>query len=69
MATTIQEWTANQACAYCDSRIFEHDPICIRDCAAGCSNPTYFCNHACLMTYIDERDLVIGDACTWVPSS
>ena len=48
MATTIGTPDADQTCAYCGSRIFDHDPICVRDCTEACGSPTYFCNHACL---------------------
>ena len=67
MSTTVKTPTAYQQCAYCDSRIFDHDPICVRDCADDCGSPRYFCNYACLATYIDENDLTTGDACVWAP--
>ena len=57
----------DEACTYCGSRIFDHDPVCVRDCDADCGSPTYFCNHACLSTHIDERGLADGDACEWSP--
>ena len=67
MSTTISTPSQDQACAYCDSKIFNHDPICVRDCTADCGSPTYFCNHACLAAYIDEHELTTGDACQWPP--
>jgi hypothetical protein len=27
----------------------------------------YFCNYACLSTYVDENDLTTGNACEWSP--
>jgi hypothetical protein len=68
MATTIETPDAEERCAYCDSAIFEHDPVCLRDCTADCGSPTYFCNHACLAAYIDEQGLTTGDACEWSPN-
>lgn len=65
MSTTIETPSADQRCAFCDSHIFDHDPLCVRDCTDACSAPTYFCNHACLFAYIDEHELAFGDACEW----
>ncbi len=42
MATTIETPGADEACAYCGSRVFDHDPVCVRDCTADCGSPTYF---------------------------
>lgn len=67
MPTTIETPTPEEQCAYCGSAIFEHDPICVRDCTAGCGTPVYYCNYACLATHIDEDDLTSGDACEWSP--
>jgi len=67
MSSTIETPAANEECAYCGAQIFDHEPICVRDCTADCASPTYFCNYACLSTYIDENDLVTGDACAWSP--
>jgi hypothetical protein len=67
MATSIETPDADQSCAYCDSAIFNHDPICVRDCTADCGSPTHFCNYACLATYIDEEGLTAGAACEWSP--
>ncbi|AXG07462.1 hypothetical protein DU500_14090 [Haloplanus rubicundus] len=67
MATTVDTPDADEACAYCESRIFDHDPICVRDCDDDCGSPTYFCNYACLSAYVDEHDLTAGDACEWPP--
>lgn len=67
MTTTIETPVATERCAYCDSRIFDHDPICIRDCTLECSSPTYFCNYACLVVYVEEEGLTAGNACEWVP--
>ncbi|WP_394338946.1 hypothetical protein [Haloplanus aerogenes] len=49
------------------SRIFAHDPICVRDCEADCGSPVYFCNYACHSVYIDESSLTAGDACELTP--
>lgn len=67
MSATITLPAEDEPCAYCGSAIFDHDPICVRDCALECGSPTYFCNYACLSAYVDETDLVYGDACTWTP--
>jgi len=63
MPTAITTPASDETCAYCESHIFDHEPICVRDCNSGCGSPTYFCNHACLSIYIDEHDLTTGDAC------
>jgi hypothetical protein len=65
MSTTAEVPDADEACAYCGSRIFDHDSICIRDCNENCGSPTYFSNYACLSTYVDENSLTTGDACEW----
>jgi hypothetical protein len=65
--TTIETPDAEETCAYCDSRIFEHDPICVRDCAADCGSPEYFCNYACLSAHIEANQLTAGNACEWSP--
>lgn len=67
MSVTVTPPAETEPCAYCDSRIFDHDPICVRDCTAECGSPTYFCNYACLSAYIDESDLTTGAACSWSP--
>ena len=67
MSTTIETPDSQETCAYCESHIFEHDPVCVRDCTDDCGSPAYFCNYACLSSYIDEEDLVVGDACEWSP--
>ena len=67
MATTIETPNSDETCAYCGSRIFDHDPICVRDCTADCGSPHYYCNYACLSAYIDENELTYGDACQWSP--
>ncbi|TQQ82553.1 hypothetical protein EGH24_03615 [Halonotius terrestris] len=68
MTTTVATPVADQTCAYCGAHIFDHDPICVRDCTADCGSPEYFCNHACLAVYIDENSLTTGDACAWTPT-
>jgi hypothetical protein len=67
VSTTITTPDEDQTCSYCESRIFEHDPICVRDCTDDCGSPAYFCNYACLSEYIEENGLTIGDACEWTP--
>jgi hypothetical protein len=67
MATTIETPAEDQSCAYCGSRVFDHDPVCVRDCTDDCGSPRYFCNYACLTTYVTENDLTTGDACEWSP--
>jgi hypothetical protein len=61
VSTTIDRPDADEACEYCGFRIFDHDPVCVRDCD-DCGSPAYFCNHACLVTYVDEQGLATGDA-------
>lgn len=67
MATTVEMPDTDETCTYCDSRIFDHDPICVRDCTADCGSPLYFCNYACLSVHINENKLTYGDACKWSP--
>ena len=67
MSTTVATPQRDEACAYCASRIFDHDPICVRDCDDDCGSPKYFCNYACLSAYIDENNLTTGNACEWTP--
>mgnify|MGYP006279836879 CR=1 FL=1 len=67
ISTTVSTPGADETCAYCESRIFDHDPICVRDCDDECGSPTYFCNYACLSAYIDENALTTGDSCEWTP--
>jgi hypothetical protein len=67
MATTVETPETDETCAYCGSRIFDHDPICVRDCTADCGSALYFCNYACLSVYINENELTYGDACEWSP--
>lgn len=67
MSSTVETPDGDEPCAYCDSRIFDHDPVCVRDCTRGCGAPVYFCNYACLSAYVDERDLTAGAACRWSP--
>ncbi|WP_424014992.1 hypothetical protein ACOZ35_02990 [Halorubrum xinjiangense] len=67
MSTTVSTPDADEPCAYCGSQIFDHDPICVRDCDDGCGSPTYFCNYACLSAHVDENDLTAGNACEWTP--
>ena len=67
MSTTIETPVRDERCAYCDSRIFDHDPVCVRDCTADCGAPTYLCNYACRSAYIDREGLTAGNACEWSP--
>lgn len=67
MSTVVETPDVDEACAYCGSRIFEHDPVCVRDCTTGCGSPAYFCNYACLSVYVDENSLTTGNACDWNP--
>jgi hypothetical protein len=68
-STTVSTPDAEETCAYCGSRIFDHDPICVRDCDADCGAPAYFCNYACLSAHIEENGLTTGDACEWSPDA
>lgn len=67
MATTVDTPDKDETCVYCGSRIFDHNPICVRDCTAECGFPRFFCNYACLSAYIDENRLTYGDASEWSP--
>lgn len=67
MPTTVATPDTQEECVYCGSLIFDHDPICVRDCTDDCGSPTYYCNFACLSAHIEEDDLTIGDACEWSP--
>ena len=67
MSTTIETPDAGEACEYCGSAVFDHDPVCVRDCTDDCGSPAYFCNYACLSSYVDEEQLTVGDACKWSP--
>lgn len=67
MSATIDTPDSDQSCDYCGCAIFDHDPVCVRDCDDDCGSPLYFCNYACLSAYVDEHDLTTGDACEWNP--
>ncbi|WP_018257267.1 hypothetical protein [Halomicrobium katesii] len=67
MSATIETPDRDQSCACCRSAIFDHDPIYVRECTDDCGLSSYFCNYACLSSFIDERDLTVGDACEWSP--
>ncbi len=54
MSATIELPDGSDICAYCGSRIFEHDPICVRDCNDECGSPRFFCNYACLSADINK---------------
>jgi hypothetical protein len=63
MSTTVATPGVDEACSYCGSRIFDHDPICVRDCDDDCGSSEYFCNYARLSTDIAENDLTTGNVC------
>jgi hypothetical protein len=67
MSTTIDVPTEDETCAYCGCRIFDHDPICVRDCAEDCGSPSYFCNYGCLSAHIEGEELATGTTCSWSP--
>ncbi len=67
MAVRIDTPDPDQTCAYCGCCVFDHDPICVRDCTAGCGSPSYFCNYACLSAQIEAENLTAGDTCEWNP--
>lgn len=69
MAATVSLPTSDEQCAYCGARIFDHDPICVRDCTDDCGSPAYFCNFGCLSAFIDDRELTVGAACAWSPDN
>jgi len=66
--TTVQTPDADEPCAYCGSAVFDHDPVCVRDCTDDCGSPTHFCHYGCLAAYVDREGLTTGDACEWEPS-
>ena len=63
MSATITTPGPGERCVSCDSRIFDHDPICVRDY----NSPMYLRNYVCLAVYIEENNLTAGDACEWRP--
>ena len=67
MVTTVETPGAEEACTYCGSRIFDHDPVCVRDCTDDCGSPACFCNYACLTAFVEEHELTYSDACEWSP--
>jgi len=67
VSTTIQTPDRDEPCAYCGCAIFDHDPICVRDCTADCGSPSYFCNYACLTAHVEAEGLTEGAACQWRP--
>ena len=67
MSTTVVLPDADETCAYCDARIFDHDPICVRDCTRDCGAPHFFCTYSCLSAHIENRELTAGEACEWSP--
>lgn len=67
MATTVETPAPDEACSYCGARIFDHDPVCVRDCVEDCGSPEYFCNYACLVSYVEDEGLTTGNACEWSP--
>jgi len=67
MSTTIETPGVDEVCVYCESQIFDHEPICVRDCTDDCGSAEYFCNHACISAHIDQEGLTTGDACEWNP--
>lgn len=69
MSTTVTTPEPTETCAYCDARIFDHDPVCVRDRDDGCGSPVHLCNYACLSVYIDENDPAAGDARGWTPGA
>lgn len=67
MSTNVELPDNDEPCAHCGLRIFDHDPICVRDCTDDCASATYFCNYGCLAAHVDENDLATGAACEWAP--
>ena len=43
MSTTITTPDPEEACVYCGSRIFDHDPVCVRDCDDDCGSALHLC--------------------------
>ena len=69
MSTRIETPHETTACAYCGCALYDHDPICVRDCTADCGDPAYFCNFGCLASHIDTEELATGTACQWSPGT
>jgi len=67
MSTTITTPTEDESYAYYGCAIFDHDPICVRDCTDDCGSPAYFCNYGCPSAHIDEEGLATGTTCEWTP--
>ena len=67
MATSVETPAPDEACSYCGARIFDHDPLCVRDCVEGCGSPEYVCNYACLVSDVEAEGLTTGTACEWSP--
>jgi hypothetical protein len=67
MSTTITTPDDEQPFAHCGCAIFDHDPICVRDCTDDCGSALYFCNYGCLSAHIDEEGLATGTTCEWSP--
>jgi hypothetical protein len=67
VSTTVTTPAADERCEYYESRVFDHEPICVCDCTDDCGSPTYFCNYACLSAYVTEIGLTTGNACEWTP--
>jgi hypothetical protein len=39
MSTTIEPPANDTPCMYCGEQIFDHEPICVRDCTDDCGSP------------------------------
>jgi len=66
MSTTVAIPDADELCVYCESRIFDHDPICVRDCDNDCGSPSTSATMR-VSAYIEENSLTTGNACVWNP--
>lgn len=50
------------ACTYCGCDVTAHDPVYVRE-GADRTPAGRFCNYACLVAHVDERDLAVGARC------
>ena len=65
-------------CAYCGCDVTVHDPVSVREWAAGgetadagdegeADEETPFCNYGCLAAHIEEAGLALGTTCSVEP--
>jgi len=67
MSTTVAIPDADELCVYCESRIFDHDPICVRDCDNDCGSPSTSATMRVSPHTSRKNSLTTGNACVWNP--